>query len=163
MERLPICSLADKSSRAASAICRAHAVTSTCSYGEQKRQFSFSRAGCRSTYQVRFDARSKPRNEMPMRWPQLGLLPAGPQPDQCLSDCTIDVAGTRIGVRLKDGDALGEGGRERRLELRRSREKLSSAFGRVTAPAWRRRWHFVGVQGERSNRRRLETVRYHRQ
>ena len=33
------------------------------------------------------------------------------QPDQCLADCTVSVAGTRIGMRLKDrDDALGEGG-----------------------------------------------------
>jgi len=60
---------------------------------------------------------------MPARWPQLGLLRRDPEPDQCLADCTVDVTGTRIGVRLKDrGDALGEGGTEHRLELRRGRE-----------------------------------------
>ena len=60
---------------------------------------------------------------MPTRWPQLGLSRRDPQPDQCLADCTVDVARTRIGVRLKDhGDTLGEGGTERGLELRRGRE-----------------------------------------
>ena len=60
---------------------------------------------------------------MPTRWSQLGLVRRDPQPDQCLSDYTVHVAGTRIGVRLKDrDDALCEGGTERRLELRRSRE-----------------------------------------
>ena len=44
-----------------------------------------------------------------------------------MADCTVDVAGTRIGLRLKDrGDALGEGRTKRRLELRPSREKSSA-------------------------------------
>ena len=66
---------------------------------------------------------------MPMRLPQLGLVRRDPPPDQCLADCTVDVAGTRIGVRLKDrGDRLGEGGTKRRLELRRGR-KIEAQLG----------------------------------
>ena len=82
-----------------------------------------SRAGL-TLRRARFDPIEAQRRAIPTRG-VLNLLDRrqDPQPDQCLADCTVDVAGTRIGLRLKDsGDALGEGRTKRRLELRPSRE-----------------------------------------
>jgi len=80
-----------------------------------------SRAGL-TLRRARFDPIEAQRRAIPTRG-VLNLLDRrrDPQPDQCLAVCTVDVAGTRIGLRLKDrGYALGEGGTKRRLELRRS-------------------------------------------
>ena len=86
-----------------------------------------SRAGL-TLRRARFDPIEAQRRAIPTRG-VLNLLDRrrDPQPDQCLADCTVDVAGTRIGLRLKDrGDALGEGRTKRRLELRPSRERSSA-------------------------------------
>ena len=65
---------------------------------------------------------------MPTRWPQFSLVQRDPQPDQDRADGVIDVAGTRIGVRLKDrDDALCEGGTERRLGAAPQPRNRSSA------------------------------------